>query len=41
MRYIMRMSRLLQTLGFQRRKKRVKWPKASDVVVAELKAPGE
>lgn len=37
----MRMSKLLQTLGFQRRRKRIRWPRASDVEVAELRVPGE
>ena len=35
------MRKLLRMLGFKRRKKRVKWPKVSDVVVAELTVPEE
>ena len=37
----MRMSKLLQALGFQRRKKRIRWPRVSDVEVAELRVRGE
>ena len=37
----MRMSKLLRELRMPKRRKRIRWPRASDVEVAELRVPGE